>query len=162
MKIVTLNNENRIAVDQYIAEEWGGPLVVTIGNVYDTRHLPGYIMTEDGKIMGGILYRMNGSECEIAVLYSLVENRGVGSTLIRQVINSAVKEGCRRVWLVTSNDNTHAIRFYQRFGFDLKMVYINSFDVIRKIKPNLPERGIDDIPLAHEFEFEILLDNVNK
>lgn len=100
---------------------------------------------------------MEGGQFVGAVLYALVENHGVGSALLRQVLKCAVERGCRRVWLVTTNDNTHAIRFYQRFGFALKAVHIDSMKITRTLKPGLPERGIDGIPLAHEFEFEILL-----
>lgn len=154
MNIVALNNDNRSAVDQYIKDEWGGLTIVTLGNAYNANILPGYVMMHEGTIAGAILYRLDGKACEIAVLYSLMENQGIGSALIREVISLADKNGCERVWLVTSNDNTHAIRFYQKFGFALKAVHINSFDLIRKFKPHLPERGIDQIPLAHEFEFE--------
>jgi hypothetical protein len=58
------------------------------------------------------------------------------------------------------NDNTHAIRFYQRRGFELKAVHINAFDITRKLK-KMPLHGdilgIDDIPIKHEFEFEIVV-----
>ena len=129
-------------------------MMVTLGNLFDSRPLPGYAMLEEGQVVGAVLYRLSGAECEVAALYSLVENCGIGSALLRQVINNAAKCGCRRVWLVTTNDNTHAIRFYQRFGFTLKKVHINRLDAVRKLKAGLPERGVDEIPLSHEFEFE--------
>lgn len=157
MNIICLNKENRGPVDKYIRDEWGGPMIVTLGNLYDSRPLPGYAVIEDGHISGAILYRLFAEECEIAALYSLKENRGIGTALINQVISAAHANGCRRIWLVTSNDNTHAIRFYQKFGFQLKAVHINSFDFIRKLKPEIPPCGIDGIPLAHEFEFELLI-----
>ena len=47
----------------------------------------------------------------------------------------AGKNGCSRVWLITTNDNIHAIRYYQRFGFALKGVYIDALDESRKLKP---------------------------
>ena len=40
------------------------------------------------------------------------------------------KIGCNRMWLVTTNDNTPAIRFYQRYGFTLKAVHINAVDIV--------------------------------
>lgn len=144
MEIVSLSGKNRAPVDRYVREEWGGPLIVTLGKPYDAGLLPGYAAVEGGQLVG-------------AVLYALVENHGVGSALLRQVLKCAVERGCRRVWLVTTNDNTHAIRFYQRFGFALKAVHIDSMKITRTLKPGLPERGIDGIPLAHEFESEILL-----
>ena len=157
MEIVSLSGKNRAPVDRYVREEWGGPMIVTLGKPYDAGLLPGYAAVEGGQLVGAVLYRICGGECEITVLYALVENHGVGSALLRQVLKCAVERGCRRVWLVTTNDNTHAIRFYQRFGFALKAVHIDSMKITRTLKPGLPERGIDGIPLAHEFEFEILL-----
>ena len=154
MNILPLTDTNRIAVDRFIKEEWGGPMIVTLGNLYDSSVLPGFIALENEQAVGAILYRMDGSECEIVVLYSLLENHGIGSALIHKVIDTAKAHDCRRVWLVTSNDNTHAIRFYQKFGFALKTVHIGSFEAVRRLKPWVPMNGIDGIPLAHEFEFE--------
>lgn len=157
MNIVSLYDENRQEVDQFIQEEWGGPMVVTLGHLYDSSALPGFAACENGQVVGAVLYRILDDQCEIAVLFSWVENRGVGTELINRVIEEAGSRGCRRVWLVTTNDNTHAIRFYQKFGFQLKAVHIDSFEVTRQLKKGLPENGIDGIPLRHEFEFEILL-----
>lgn len=157
MNIICLNNKNRALVDRYIRDEWGGPMLVTLGNLYDSETLPGYAAVEEGHIVGAVLYRQEDRECEIAALYSLNENHGIGTALLKQMTAHAGRCGCERIRLVTTNDNTRAIRFYQRFGFSLKAVHINSFEFIRKLKPGLPERGIDGIPLAHEFEFEYLL-----
>lgn len=152
--ITPIEAGSRSLVDAYIREEWGGPLLVTRGNPYDSRQLPGFAAWQGERLVGAVLYRLHGADCEVAVLFSLLENQGIGSALLRQVIALAAGQPCQRVWLVTSNDNTHAIRFYQKFGFSLKAVHINSFDEIRRLKPHLPARGIDGIPLAHEFEFE--------
>ena len=103
---------------------------------------------------GYVLYRVQENQCEILVLHSILENRGIGSALIRTVIEVAKARGCARVWLITTNDNLHAIRFYQRFGFALKAVHINALDESRKLKPTIPLRGNEGIPIAHEFEFE--------
>lgn len=157
MEIDLLSGADRRDVDGYIKEEWGGPMIVSLGNLYDSSVLPGFIASENGQMTGAVLYRVEGSACEIAVLYSLMENHGVGTALIRRVMETAREHGCHRVWLVTTNDNTHAIRFYQKFGFDLKAVHINSLEVTRQLKGGLPEKGIDGIPLKHEFEFEILI-----
>lgn len=157
MDIISLENTDRKEVDRYIKDEWGGPTIVTLGNVYNSDCLPGFAALENGQIIGAILYRISGNECEISILYSLSENRGIGTSLINQVVKTAKACGCYRVWLVTTNDNTLAIRYYQKYGFDLKAVHINSFDIIRQYKKRLPEKGIDGIPLKHEFEFELLL-----
>ena len=157
MDIVSITAENRFPIDLYIEREWSGPLIVTLGHLYDSRRLPGYAAYIGDQLAGAILYRPQEDQIEIAVLFSLIENHGVGTALIKKIINHAAASGCSRIWLVTSNDNTHAIRFYQKFGFSLKEVHINSFDMIRRLKPGLPEHGIDNIPLNHEFEFELFI-----
>ena len=69
----------------------------------------------------------------------------------------ARKNRCMRIWLITTNDNIHAIRFYQRFGFELKGVYINALEESRKLKSSIPLTGNEGIPLKHEFEFSYSL-----
>jgi len=77
--------------------------------------------------------------------------------LINTVIQKAKEAYCDRVWLITTNDNTGAIRFYQRFGFSLRAVHIDSMDKARILKPQIPLTGNDEIPLKHEFEFEFII-----
>ena len=157
MNIISIENTNRAGVDQFIKDEWGGPMIVTLGNLYDSSLLPGFVARDGGKIVGAVLYRLDGDECEIAAIYSLLQNRGIGAALANKVLDAAKERGCRRIWLVTTNDNTRAIRFFQKFGFKLKAVHIGSFEVVRRLKGGLPARGIDSIPIEHEFEFEIIL-----
>ena len=144
-------------VDAQIAESWSGPFIAVHGDLYDTRLHPGFDAIEDGAVIGYILYLITNQECEITVLESLRERIGVGGALINAVIQKAKSEDCRRVWLITTNDNTLAIRFYQRFGFELKAVHINAMEQARRLKPQIPLVGADGIPIKHEFEFEIAL-----
>ncbi len=71
--------------------------------------------------------------------------------------SEAKRRNLSRLWLVTSNDNTRAIRFYQRYGFQLKAVHIGAINEARKLKPSIPLIGDDGIPIEHEFEFQIIL-----
>ena len=64
---------------------------------------------------------------------------------------------CKRIVLVTTNDNINAIRFYQKRGFDMVCLYHNAMDVSRKLKPEIPLIGENGIPLRHELEFEMIL-----
>ena len=66
-------------------------------------------------------------------------------------------EGCRRVWLVTSNDNLDAIRFYQRRGLRLVAVHPGAIERAREIKPTIPLVGSYGIPIRDELEFELAL-----
>ena len=147
----------RDTVDAYIRFLWGGPMVISLGNLCDSRMLPGFAAVEDGALLGAVLYRPDGDNCEVSCIFSLVQGVGAGSALLGAVKEAAARNGARRLWLVTTNDNIHAIRFYQKRGFSLKAVHINSMDAARKLKPQIPEIGEDGIPLKHEFEFEMML-----
>ena len=155
--IIPISSEYRSKVNQFVADEWAGPMVVTKGVLHDTSKAEGFISVDDGELTGYVLYAIENSQCEILVLHSLLENRGIGSALIRMVMDVARKNRCTRVWLITTNDNIHAIRFYQRFGLELKGVYINALEESRKLKPSIPLTGNEGIPLKHEFEFSYSL-----
>ena len=70
---------------------------------------------------------------------------------------SPATAGCRRVWLITTNDNLRALRFYQRRGFRLVAVHPNALARSRELKPSIPEIGLDGIPLRDELELELTL-----
>ena len=148
---------HRNYVNQQIKESWGGPLIASKGVLHDTRTHNGFVAVSKNDVVGYILYNTVDGDCEITVLESLFERQGIGSALVNTVIHVAKETGCNRIWLVTTNDNTHAIRFYQRFGFSLLAVHINAMEEARKLKPQIPLTGEDNLPIAHEFEFEISL-----
>lgn len=157
-EICPVDPDYRNQVDGLLREAWAGPIIVTKERAWDTSTLPGFAAVEEsGVLCGAATYRIGDSECEITSLNSLTSGQGIGSALISAVLAVAMKSGCGRLFLVTTNDNTHAIRFYQKFGFSLKAVHIGAMDESRRLKPSIPLVGIDGIPLLHEFEFEILL-----
>lgn len=89
--IIPINDEFRPQVNQLIADEWAGPIVVTKGVAHDTSDSDGFISVQDGALTGYVLYTIENGQCEILVLHSLVENQGIGSALIRSVMDIARK-----------------------------------------------------------------------
>ncbi len=133
---------------------WGGDEMIVHGELFRPEQLNGFI-TEDWS--GVITYYIKNESCEIISLNSLKENRGVGTTLIDEVINEARKQNCQRLFLMTTNDNLHALGFYQRYGFELARIRRGAVDEARKIKPGIPIIGMNDIPLRDEIELEMSL-----
>jgi len=152
---IELVDAYREFVNAQIAESWSGPFVVSQGILHDTRTHKGFTAVIGNEVAGYILYNIVESDCEITVLESLCEKRGIGRALISAVTQVAKESGCNRLWLITTNDNTKAIRFYQRLGFSLKAVHIGAIEEARKLKPQIPLKGEDGITIAHEFEFEV-------
>jgi ribosomal protein S18 acetylase RimI-like enzyme len=73
------------------------------------------------------------------------------------VSNAAKTQGCHRLWLITTNDNTHALRFYQRRGFRIVAIHVGAIDESRRLKPEISAVGLDGIPIRDEIELEIAL-----
>lgn len=153
----TLTEKYRPAITEMLISEWGGPMVATRGRLIDAPALPGLVALEEGQLAGCLLYELRNNECEVVLLESLTPGRGVGSGLLAAAAKMAADAGCRRLWLITTNDNTPAIRFYQRQGMRLAAAHIGAVDQARAtIKPAIPQRGVDDIPIRDELEFELV------
>ena len=136
---------------------FGDATVARKGASIDASVLPGFVATEDGRPVGLLTYQAVHGECEVVAIISVEEGRGIGQALMDAVRDYAASAGYRRLWLVTTNDNTRAIRFYQLWGMNLCAFYHHGARRSRRAKPSLPERGADGIPLEHELEFELLL-----
>jgi len=143
-------------IAQFITERWGAEFVAAHYEVYHCRDLPGFVATEGEKKVGLLTYKIVAGDCEVVSLDSLQPYVGIGTGLIDAVKAAAVKSGCRRLWLVTTNDNMNALRFYQKRGFVLVKINRNAIEFARNLKP-VPLIGAEGIPLRDEIELEISL-----
>ncbi|MEV6034963.1 GNAT family N-acetyltransferase [Nonomuraea sp. NPDC052116] len=145
-------------VTRVLTESWGGSTVVALGRgeLVDAAAQPGFIAEIEGEPAGIITYAGRGDSVEIITIDAVVPGRGVGAALLDAVRAVAAEGGAARLWLVTTNDNTHALRFYQRYGFDLIALRRNGVDRARELKPGIPAEA-DGIPIRHELELELLL-----
>jgi ribosomal protein S18 acetylase RimI-like enzyme len=157
ISIRQINEADKKWVTSFLEEHWGSTRFVTRSRLFFANENPGYIAVQDDRPIGLITYEILGDECEITTLTSLAERKGIGTDLINAVKDAAVQAACKRLLVITTNDNTHAIRFYQRYGFIIAAVYPNSMEEARMIKPEIPLTGNDEIPLRDEIEFEIRL-----
>jgi ribosomal protein S18 acetylase RimI-like enzyme len=142
----------------HVVRGWGADFVVSRGRAHYPEGLPGYCaLGQGGDRLGLASYRVSGSGCELVLLEALVRRKGVGTFLVEAVADEARRSGCRRLWLVTRNDNLAAQRFYQRRGFRIAAVHRDAVDAARVIKPSIPATGLYGIPIHDEIEFELLL-----
>jgi ribosomal protein S18 acetylase RimI-like enzyme len=156
-QIRTLDKEDKPGVSRLLQENWGSAVMVTRGKVHRFEELPGFIAIKDGKPAGLITYEVVGYQCEITSLDSLVEGQGIGLALVNAAKDAASQAGCRRLWLITTNDNTTALRFWQKRGFKLVAIYPDAIEKSRRIKPEIPLIGYDGIPIRDEIELEMVL-----
>jgi len=151
-----LNDSDRQWVTTLLREQWGDTLIVSRGRIHQADTLPGFVAIKDGEPVGLITYRIEGDGCEIVSLNSLIERIGIGSALI-DAVKALVKANRARLWLITTNDNMNALRFYQKRGLRLVAVYPNAADHARTLKPSIPLIGLDGIPVRDEIELDFPL-----
>jgi ribosomal protein S18 acetylase RimI-like enzyme len=155
VSIRTLAEEDRSWAIELMRERWGGELVVTHGKARDASLLEGIVAEIDGEPVGLATYETRGAESELVTLDSLREGDGVGSALLAAVANAAWRQGCRKLLVVTTNDNVRALGFYQRRGFILTALRKGAVEKSRRLKPEIPELGFDDIPVRDELELAL-------
>jgi GNAT superfamily N-acetyltransferase len=154
LRVRPLDDADRAWAEQVLRELTAGPRMVSRGRLSDSRELPGLVAEHEGRPVGLLAYEMVGGECEVVFVGAVEQGIGAGRALLDELVRRAADAGCTRAWLVTTNDNTPAIRFYQRHGWDLVALHRDAVKESRRLKPEIPERGADDIPIRHELEFE--------
>lgn len=157
MNIRRLTSEDLPRLHQFWKEHWGDEFVVAHGVIYHPETLDGFVAMEGDEWVGEITYAFSGADCEIVSLDSLREGQGIGTKLINAVLDEVRTQKCKRVFLITTNDNLHALGFYQRRGFELVRIHRDALSETRKLKPFIPLIGMNNIPLRDEIELEMNL-----
>ncbi|WP_058304442.1 GNAT family N-acetyltransferase [Gorillibacterium timonense] len=151
MKIIATNEVEKRLLTDFFTVHWGSPRMVLSSGVYICDELDGFVaMSDAGSLIGLCTYTVEGDDCEIISLDSLEENKGIGTALMKRVEEEAEARGCQRVRLITTNDNVHALAFYQRRGYRLMELFPNAVEKARKIKPEIPLMADNGIPIRDE------------
>jgi GNAT superfamily N-acetyltransferase len=140
-----------------LRNRWGSVEVVSRGVLHDASQLPGFAAIQDDNLIGLITYNIQSNSCEIVTLDSVSQGIGVGSALIESVLLKAREQKCVRLWVITTNDNLHALSFYKKQGFHIIAIHRNSIECSRKLKPYIPKIGMFGIPIRDEIELEMLI-----
>jgi ribosomal protein S18 acetylase RimI-like enzyme len=150
-----LSPADRAIVVPLLEREWGAVEVValSLGDVVDASVLPGWLAERDGEVVGLLTYLTSGDVVDIVTINAFTGG-GVGTALIEALVGD-VRGTAARLRLTTTNDNTRALRFYQRVGFRLTALRVGAVAESRKVKPQIPELGLDGIPIRDELELEM-------
>ncbi len=62
----------------------------------------------------------------------------------------AKERSCQKIKLITTNDNLHALKFYQKRGYCLSVLLKGAVDRARERKPEIPQLGNEGIPIRDE------------
>jgi ribosomal protein S18 acetylase RimI-like enzyme len=140
--------------EAFLEEHLGGRMHVRRGELVDVLGLPGFVVERDGQRVGLLTYRRHDDGFELAAVAVDDPLRGAGTELIRALVREV--GGRERIWLVSSNDNLDALRFYQRRGFRLAALRPGAIDRARStLKPGIPSTGEYGIRMRDELELEL-------
>jgi GNAT superfamily N-acetyltransferase len=141
-----------------VVEHFGATALVSRGVLHDARSLPGLIAQEGGQRVGLLQYRRVADQLEVVTLIASRPRQGIGRRLLEAAEDVARGLGCRRLWLVTTNDNRPARAFYQAVGWRQCAVHRGAVREARRLQPQIPHIGRAGIPIEDEIEFEFLID----
>lgn len=123
--------------------------------VEDASRLEGFAVESDGRPVGCAMWQVDDDgDAELVAIVTTYRGAGAGTALLDAVVAHARDEGWKRLWLVTTNDNTDALRMYQRAGWEWVDWHRDSVSAARDLKPELPATGAHGIAIRHEIEME--------
>jgi GNAT superfamily N-acetyltransferase len=155
MNVRPVTTADREWIADVITSAFGSVQIVSHGElIEDASLLDGFAVEHDGRPIGCALVNVVGDAAELVALVTTYRGAGAGTALLEAVVERARSEGWSRLWLITSNDNTDAMRMYQRAGWDWVDFRRDAITRAREIKPEIPLTGNHGIPIRHEIEFE--------
>lgn len=157
MDVRRLTSADLSHLRQFWVDHWGSEEMISRGRLYRPEQLEGFVVEDGEEWIGLLTFLIQDGECEVTSLDSLRQGQGIGSTLIDKAIEEARMQGCKRLFLITTNDNLNALGFYQKRGFEIVTIYRGAIHESRKLKPSIPWIGYNNIPLRDEIELEIML-----
>ena len=149
-----ITDDDRELVRAFTSERWGAPVAVGGGRLHQLDRLPGFGLFDGDRLAGLATYLIEGDVCELVSIDAVEQGHGAGTALLEAVCAAAAAGGCDRVWLITTNDNMRALRFYQRRGFRLRDLRPGAVAASRGLKPSIPEIGNHGIPIRDELVLE--------
>ena len=152
-----LGSHERPWLAEHLALAWGGSAIISGGRLRVAARLDALVAVSGETLAGLATFDIVGPACELVTLEAFREGQGVGSALLAAVVARARRGGCERLWLVTTNDNLRALRFYQRRGMRLVAVLPGAVDAARALEPAIPRIGAHGIAMRDELELELLL-----
>lgn len=153
-KIKMLNDTD---IKELFLEYWEDDFIVVHETRYDANELEGIsLVNEQNELLGFATYRLREDCFEIISLNATEKGRGYGSKLIKTLLNKANQANLSVVEVTTTNDNTDALRFYQKFGFTLVKVDFGAVDRARELKPSIPLYD-NQIRIEHELTLRLVL-----
>ena len=156
----TMTAEDADWADRLLSGYQATRMTARLGELLDPLELPGLVAEVGGSPVGLLTYQVEGDQMEALTMHAQASGHGAGSALLAAAVVEARHAKARRLWLVTTNDNLSAIRFYLRRGMHVARVHEGAVDRDRQLKPEMARvngengsRGSKQYDKDHASEF---------
>jgi len=137
-------------ITEWATNNWGGEPLVIRGQKYYPSQQDGILAFQGKEIVGYLIYEIQDQVCEIVVFEVFKKFQGVGTLALEKLKEISRSKDCKKIHLMTTNDNLDALRFYQRRGFHICGIHLDAVKISRALKPSIGEFGDHGIPVRDE------------
>lgn len=139
------------------AHQGGDHRVARLGELLDPTEQEGIVAELDGRPVGLLTAHETDRGLEVLTLHSEIGGVGAGTRLLETALRVAEASHAPRLWLMTTNDNIDAIRWFLRRGLTVAAVHAGAVDADRAtIKRTIPTvNPVNGLPIRDLVELEI-------
>nr|ALB00630.1 acetyltransferase GNAT family protein [Mammaliicoccus stepanovicii] len=130
-------------------EDYDNEMVVSTGR-YTLSELPCVVAIKNNNVFGLLTYQIYDDYLEIISIDSFLENKGIGSELLKKIETIALDLNKKMIKVITTNENIKALYFYQKNKYRIIEIIANAVIEARKIKPTIPLIGENGIEIKDE------------
>lgn len=146
---------DRAELESLLRLRWPDSELIIGGQFVRPEHVEGLGAYADERLHGMATWRSVGRVMHIVAVNAFTDLKGVGIGLTDAMIAHGKSKGMHILRATITNDNTIAMRFYQKRGFRMTALHPGMIDAMRNVKPSIPETGLDGIPIHDEVELEL-------
>jgi ribosomal protein S18 acetylase RimI-like enzyme len=143
---------DRRTARELFKRDFGRTQIVAFGDVMDVDEMPALVAIRHREPAGALAYRLFGDALHIVALATdpMWQRSGVGGHLLAEAELLARRLNLGRVVVATTNDNLPALHFYQRRGYRLTGLVVDSIIVHTREA----HAGFGGIPVRDEIHLE--------
>ncbi|OEH93549.1 GNAT family N-acetyltransferase [Bacillus solimangrovi] len=155
MQVIHTTEVDKNIISEFFEKHWGSSEMVISSGIFQCDTLDGLaVLNEEELIIGLLTYIIEKNVCEIISLDSIEKGKGIGTSLLDTVEQMAKENGCEYMKIITTNDNLHALGFYQKRGYQLIQVIPDAVEKARQVKSEIPFIADNGIPIRDEIVIE--------
>jgi ribosomal protein S18 acetylase RimI-like enzyme len=149
--------DDRTMLEDLLRLRWSDGTIFVRGRLLSPQDVEAFGAYFEGRLQGVVTWRVEEGTLYMLTMNNVTDRRGVSTALLDAMLAMGREKGFPFMRALLTNDNWPGFRFYQRRGFRIVAVHPGVVDMMRKIKPSIPETGVEGIPMRDEIELEIVL-----